>query len=97
LPAGHADQFSPGTSPGHASEYPHRDELLRRLAVARQGLLQWANAWDGEAVWQPAPEQLAQFAPHAIAALFVLAQHEFMHAGQLTVVRASLGKKPLMM
>lgn len=79
----------------NASDYPSRAELLEKMDEARARTLEWVSGFDDESAFQAAPEQVQAFANNAIEAATTLAQHEFMHAGQLTSVRASLGMKPL--
>ncbi|MDA7977722.1 MAG: DinB family protein [Pirellulales bacterium] len=98
LPEEHIKLFGPGSTPqDDAGVYPGRDELLARLATARERLLAWVKTLEGEAAWQPAPEKLSKIAPDAISAAFALSKHEFMHIGQLTSIRANLGLPPLIM
>lgn len=98
LPPGHAELFSAGTLPhDDASVYPSRAELLERMSGTRQRTIEWAQTLTGEAASQPAPAAIQAIAPDAITAAFTLAHHDFLHAGQLTTIRASLGMKPLMM
>jgi len=96
LPEGHVEQFCPGTIPSDcASDYPNRDELIDRLATARKRTLEWVKMLEGDAAWEPTPEPLPKFVPNAITAACSLSQHEFLHAGQITTIRASLGMKPI--
>ena len=98
VPTGYAEQFGPGTVvSNNASDYPGRAELLAQLASTRDRTLEWTKTLDGDAAWQAAPEAIASVAPNAIAAAHTLSQHEFLHAGQLTTIRASLAMKPVFM
>ena len=96
LPEGHVEQFGQGSVPNERlSDYPSRDEMMERLATSRDRAIQWVESLDGDAVWQEAPESIRPISPNAIDSAFTLAQHEFLHAGQLATVRSSLGMKPL--
>jgi len=96
LPEGHVEQFGQGSVPsGKSTDYPSRDEMLKRLADAREHLIEWVKTLEGDAAWQEAPESIKPLTPDAISAAFTLTQHEFLHAGQLTTIRSSLGMKPL--
>ena len=96
LPDGHAKQFGQSSVPSElATDYPSRDAMVEQLANARTRLIEWVKSLDGDAAWQEAPESIKPLTPHAIGAAFTLAQHEFLHAGQLTTVRSSIGMKPL--
>ncbi len=68
---------------------------MEHLTKARERALEWAKTLSGDAAWQEAPEDLARFAPNAITAAHGLSQHEFIHAGQLTAIRSSLGMEPV--
>ncbi len=98
LPQEHRDLFDVGTTPkANADDYPSRGELLRRLDTMRARTIDWVAAMNSDSLWQPSPESLAHVAPNAISAAYTLANHDFLHAGQLATIRASLGMKPLMM
>ena len=79
----------------NAADYPSRDELLLRMTTSRERVAGWITSLDDQSALQPSPEHLAAFAPNPIAAAHGVSQHEFMHAGQIATVRASLGLKPV--
>lgn len=96
LPEEHASLFGQGSQPiDDASGYPSKEELLGRLEASRDRLVRWAKSLEGDALWQESPESIRNLTPCAIDAVYTLAEHEFLHAGQLTTVRSSLGMKPL--
>ncbi len=96
LPYGHDALFAAKTSVGdNATDYPSRDELFRRMTTSRGRVAGWVTSLDDQSALQPSPEHLAAFAPNPIAAAHGVSQHEFMHAGQVTTIRASLGLQPV--
>ncbi|TWT60944.1 DinB family protein [Rubinisphaera italica] len=96
LPDGHSELFAAKTSlSDNAADYPSRDELLLRMTTSRKRVDGWITSLDDQSALQPSPIHLAAFAPNPIAAAIGISQHEFLHAGQIATVRASLGLKPV--
>lgn len=96
LPEGHTELFINGTTPSdNPADYPDREELLKRMETARTRLIKWAQSLEGDAIWQASPEEVAQIAPDAITAVHTLAQHDFVHGGQIATIRATLGMEPV--
>ena len=96
LPDGHGALFAAKTSVSdNADDYPSRDELLERMTNARERVIRWVKSLDDQSALQKSPEQLAAFAANPIAAAHGVSQHEFMHAGQVATIRASLSLKPV--
>tara|TARA_R110002095_G_scaffold189660_1_gene167331 strand:- start:49922 stop:50431 length:510 start_codon:yes stop_codon:yes gene_type:complete len=96
LPDGHDALFAAKTSVSdNATDYPSRDELLERMTNARERVVGWVKSLDDQSSLQASPEQLAAFAPNPIAAAHGVSLHEFMHAGQVATIRASLGLQPV--
>lgn len=96
LPDGHNALFASRTSVSAiATDYPSRADLLIRMTKARERVTEWANSLDDRSALQAFPEQLAAFAPNPIAAAHRVSQHDFLHAGQVATVRASLGLQPV--
>ncbi len=95
LPGGHDALFATKTSVSdNAADYPNRDELLNRMTKARERVTGWVKSLDDKSALQASPKQLAPFARNPIAAAHGVSQHEFMHAGQVATIRASLGLQP---
>ncbi|QDU14371.1 DinB superfamily protein [Gimesia maris] len=96
LPAEHRERFTNGTTPSdNPADYPDREELLERMTTARNRFIKWAQTLEGDALWQASPEAIASIAENAITAVHTLSQHDFIHGGQITTIRASLGMKPV--
>ena len=96
LPESYKDLFGQGASPSeNAGDYPSRDELLGKLEEARARVRKWVATLEGDAALEESPEDLKGITPNAIHAAFTLANHEYMHAGQLASVRSSLGMGPV--
>lgn len=92
LPESYGKLFGPGSEPSEdASAYPSRGELLDAMDKSRQRAIAWTESLDESSARQPTPKQLQQLAPDMITLPISLAMHEFVHTGQLTAVRASLG------
>jgi uncharacterized damage-inducible protein DinB len=96
IPEGYRDLFDGGTQPAATCDpYPSREEMLEHFAASRSRTIDWAGTLEGDLLWQPAPESLGQITPNALSALHTLAEHDFLHAGQIATVRSSLGMKPV--
>lgn len=96
LPDGHSKLFAAKTSlSDKAADYPSRAELVLRMTKSRDRVVGWITSLNDQSALQPSPEHLAAFAPNPIAAAHGISQHEFMHAGQIVTVRASLRLKPV--
>lgn len=78
-----------------AAEYPPLAEVRQWFQESRQTLLDWYRPQDEQQLQTPLPEGLQQIAVNRLALIFRLAVHESAHAGQLTVVRKSLGLQPV--
>jgi len=90
------DNFGMGSTPSDdASAYPSIAEIKTQLASLREQFLGWLQTMPEARLGQPLPESWATFAPNYAAFMSTAACHEMLHAGQLTVVRRSLGLKPV--
>lgn len=98
LPENAKERFAAGSQPSERREdYPSREELLGYLDKTRKRTIAWGLSLRGDALWNAAPEEVAVIAPNAASALHTLAEHDYLHAGQLATIRASLGMRPLFM
>ncbi len=87
--------FGMGSTP-QADEgvYPSLSELTNALADNREALLAWFSSMSAEELAKPLPEDFRTFAGNHGMLMTSIAWHEGLHAGQLTVVRKSLGLAP---
>ncbi|MFQ5411966.1 MAG: DinB family protein [Phycisphaerae bacterium] len=79
----------------NASDYPPVAEVKEALANGRERLVGWYGTLDEATLLSPPPDDLKDFAPTHAALLSTIVWHEGMHAGQLTVIRKSLGLAPV--
>lgn len=88
-PTGYAELFDFGSA--LVDDYPPFDEVIAFYRTSRQRLL---NALDGAS-----DDQLARNVPEwgtdMLGVMFGQAWHEGWHAGQISVIRKSLGLKPI--
>ncbi|HUU85887.1 MAG TPA: DinB family protein [Phycisphaerae bacterium] len=97
LPQSYNELFGMGSKPTHdAGAYPPIAEVREHLGATRKRLLDGASAADDAALSVALPEELEGFAPDRVGLLISLAWHEGLHAGQITMVRRSLGIGPKM-
>lgn len=82
------------TATPNASDYPSLDELKENMNIRREELTAWFSGLDDDKLAAPLPENLQHFASNHAALLSSIAWHEGLHAGQLTIVRKSLGIGP---
>ena len=98
LPEKWVKMFGTGSTPTSQSDaYPPYDEVHRALTESRQRLLDWFEGMSDDDLRRPLPESWQGFAPTYGALISALAAHEALHVGQLSVVRRSLGLKPVEM
>ncbi len=83
---------TPSTTP---DAYPTLKELSEVLGTTRTKLIDWINSLSTEQLAAPLPDNLSGFASNYANLVSTIAWHEGMHAGQLTVVRKSLGLDPV--
>lgn len=77
-----------------AGAYPSLTELTDQLASLREEFINWLRTLSAEQLRAPLPDDWKDFAPNYAAFIGATACHESMHAGQLTVIRKSLGLAP---
>ena len=78
-----------------ASAYPPLGKLKEALADNRETLLGWFGSMSAEELAKPLSDDFKSFASNHGMLMTSLAFHEGLHAGQLTVVRKSLGIAPM--
>ena len=87
--------FGMGSIPqADAGAYPSMSEVTNALADNREGLLAWFGSMSAEELAKPLPDDFKTFAATFGQLMTSIAWHEGLHAGQLTVVRKSLGLAP---
>ncbi len=87
--------FGMGSIPqADAGAYPSMSEVTNALADNREGLLAWFGSMSAEELAKPLPDDFKTFAATFGQFMTSIAWHEGLHAGQLTVVRKSLGLAP---
>ncbi|MCH8054255.1 MAG: DinB family protein [Planctomycetes bacterium] len=87
--------FGMGSIPqADAGAYPSLSEVTNALADNREGLLAWFSSMSAEELAKPLPDDFKTFAATLGQLMISIACHESLHAGQLTVVRKSLGLAP---
>lgn len=95
-PEGWAELFGMGSAPkADASAYPALAKLKEALADNRETLLAWFASMSTEELAKPLSDDFKSFASDHGMLMTSLAFHEGLHAGQLTVVRKSLGIAPM--
>ena len=84
--------FGGGAHPTqNLADYPAREDLLGKLAAARESLVGYFSGLSGNDLVAPVEGPLAQFGDTRAKLMTSLAWHEGMHAGQLTVIRRQIG------
>lgn len=87
--------FGMGSKPvADAKAYPPVAEVRSKLSGRREDLIAWLKSMSEDQLLSPLPEELRRFAPNYAGLCVSLAWHEGLHAGQLTVIRRSLGLEP---
>ena len=77
-----------------ADKYPAFVDVIERMGSLRADLLDWFGAMSPDELIGPMPMEFRRFGETYGALMGTLAWHEGLHAGQLTVIRKSLGLKP---
>lgn len=87
--------FGIGSGPtDNPDDYPPTPELRQHLDLRREELIGWFRSLDAATLAAPLPEALETVAKTYGASISTLAVHEGLHAGQLTMIRRSLGMGP---
>ena len=98
LPETYGKLFGNGSTPmADASAYPTLDRLRENLSHVREEMVAWFSNMTEQQLHSPLPKELSGFAENFAMLMSTLSWHEGMHAGQLTVIRKSLGMKPKLM
>lgn len=100
-PEGWSELFWFGSKPvSDVSKYPSSDEVLAYFRQRRETLLQLLDELSDEQLQASAPPLGSNTplagAPNMGHAFLFAAQHESLHAGQLSVVSRALGQMPLL-
>lgn len=97
LPANYAKLFGNGSTPTNdPATYPTLNQLREKLAQVREEMIAWFAGMPEAQLHSALPKDFATFAENFAMLMSTLAWHEGLHAGQLTVIRKSLGMKPRM-
>ncbi len=87
--------FGMGSKPtDKPADYPPISNLRQHLNMRREELVAWFESLDEAKLASPLPEELGTVATTYGASIFTLAVHEGLHAGQLSMIRRSLGIGP---
>ena len=87
--------FVAGSSPQPESEYPEFNIIRDYFDVCRMEIITWFRSLSESQLIEVLPEQLQHIGIDPIDAIFGLAWHEGLHAGQITTLRKALGASPL--
>ncbi len=89
------DMFFMGSTPTpDVFDYPPHAEIRDFLITCRGQLVVWFKALHVVQLKVPLPDDLKRFGPTHAGLMTSLAVHEGLHAGQLTLIRRSLGISP---
>ena len=92
----YSDLFAKGVKvSGNPGDYPPPEEVLEFARDRRKFLLEDIAGRSEADLAQPLPEGFPPFLPDYGQLYAFLAWHEGMHAGQITVIRRSLGHAPM--
>jgi DinB family protein len=88
--------FGTGSQPtADPDNYPPAEQVLEAMRDRRKVLLEILNNLSDEELAQPAPEAISDWCPDVGSIFEGSVWHEAMHAGQITLIRRTLGHKPL--
>ncbi len=92
----HTEFFGEGSTPKpDASAYPSVAEVTERFTALRVEIIGWFEGMSAEKLASPLPDDWLEVGPTFMNLMGALACHESLHAGQLTLVRKSLGFAPV--
>lgn len=95
LPQSWHNRFGTGSrSTPNAADYPDIADLRAQLAASRQELKAFFTT-SVDRLDQPVSKQLHGFAKDLASFMHLIACHEMVHVGQLTVIRKSLRLNPV--
>lgn len=95
LPETYTKLFGMGSTPtADASTYPKLEQLREKLSQLREEMVAWFGNMPEQQLHASLPKEFDGFAENFAMLMSTISWHEGMHAGQLTVLRKSLGMKP---
>jgi hypothetical protein len=77
------------------SDYPPVTQIRVWFDLTRKTVLDWFRSQNEQDLSTPLPEGIREIAPDRLCLIARLAIHEAGHAGQLTMIRKSLGLPPV--
>lgn len=87
--------FGQGSTPTpNTTDYPSLTEMKEGLRMRREELIAFFKSMDADKLASPLPDDIKDFAANHATLMTTLAWHEGLHAGQLTIIRKSLGIAP---
>lgn len=90
-------KFGMGSQPTNSpADYPPADEVLQHMRERRRTLLEILDRLNDEALAGSTPAGAPEFLPDLASVFEMAVWHEGMHSGQLSVVRRSMGKPPVL-
>ncbi len=93
LPQGFEQQHSKETAGSDdPAAFLTKDQYVSLLDQQRAAMLALACQLDEAALAADAPEEVRSFAPRVADMMGLVAEHEMMHSGQISVLRRKLGK-----
>lgn len=92
LPAGFAEKYTKETASRDDAPTVSKSEYLRLLDEQRQGTLKVLDMLSDAELEAPCFERMRAFATNNAGLLQLVAEHEVMHLGQISVLRRVLGK-----
>lgn len=93
---GYNEKFGMGSQPvADAAAYPAPEELLHNFRERRETLLGILDGMTDAQLMERMPDGSPDFLTDKASAFEIAAWHEGVHAGQATIARRALGKKPL--
>lgn len=97
LPEGFADRFTTtkAAATGTTADLGNPDELVKHFDEHRDLLIKTVEKAPTEALLQNVPTPSPLFADRGESLLFI-SMHTAMHLGQLTTIRRSLGRPPIL-
>jgi len=87
--------FEPGSEPQSESEYPKFEIVREHFDSLRTELITWFRSLSDSELTESLPENVQHIGVNPIDAIFGLAWHEGVHAGQITTLRKALHEPPL--
>jgi hypothetical protein len=93
---GYQEKFGMGSTPlGDPAAYPPPEEVLAQMKDRRQVLMSVLDSTPDEVLDNPPPPGAPDFMKDIGSTYEMLAWHEGIHTGQLSVARRALGHQPI--